>query len=523
MKQHLCSLFLAASICLAASAQDPYFNNTLVNTSDIFGTSRFVSMGGAMGALGADISAISSNPAGIALISKNDVSLTAGASWLSNNSARGFADRTFAQFNQFGAVASFRLGGSVNNINLAFNYQKKIDYNNSFRGSTHTAASWSDQLNGLADEAWKYKGLIYEMPSDYDISMYGFADYVLLFGEAGDPIKKYSGDMNETWVVTRGSLSSYEINLSTNIKNRFFLGLTIGVDDVDFSREVEYNEERKSLKGDFQDFLYNNLQRVSGNGYNVKLGAIVRPFENNPFRVGLTVETPTWYDLKYIDDPRLTTHYEVLDETIIYDSQYLYDYYLNDYADGYVNYMEYKLNTPWKIRTQIGSTVGKIFAFGMEYEYARYSGTTMRLPQYYGGSTYDMDFKNATYDILKPQHTFRAGLEFKPLNSLSLRIGYNFISSTTREGAYWDPAMSNTTLAYPTGLDYMNLSDVNIITAGVGYRYKWLYADLAYKCRKQTGDYFPFNPEWSGMPASSCLIPVDLTKHTLTATIGVRF
>ncbi|MDE5787125.1 MAG: hemin receptor, partial [Bacteroidaceae bacterium] len=54
-------LLMATAI---AKAQDTYMNDRLTATDDIDGTARFVGMGGAMGALGADLSVISSNPAG---------------------------------------------------------------------------------------------------------------------------------------------------------------------------------------------------------------------------------------------------------------------------------------------------------------------------------------------------------------------------------------------------------------------------------------------------------------------------
>ena len=51
---------------LTVSAQETYENARLMET-DLNGTARYVAMGGAMDALGADISTISTNPAGIGL------------------------------------------------------------------------------------------------------------------------------------------------------------------------------------------------------------------------------------------------------------------------------------------------------------------------------------------------------------------------------------------------------------------------------------------------------------------------
>lgn len=57
-----CTLLAMAT----ASAQNAYDAEKLLG-NDLNGTARFVGMGGAMGALGGDISVMSSNPAGIGI------------------------------------------------------------------------------------------------------------------------------------------------------------------------------------------------------------------------------------------------------------------------------------------------------------------------------------------------------------------------------------------------------------------------------------------------------------------------
>ena len=57
-------LLAAGLISSAAVAQNQYDALKLMN-NDLNGTARFVGMGGAMSALGADISTIGTNPAGI--------------------------------------------------------------------------------------------------------------------------------------------------------------------------------------------------------------------------------------------------------------------------------------------------------------------------------------------------------------------------------------------------------------------------------------------------------------------------
>ena len=71
--------FLAAMsfTAVAAFGQETYENTNLVE-NDLNGTARYVGMGGAMDALGADISTIGTNPAGIGLFRKSQVTGTFG-------------------------------------------------------------------------------------------------------------------------------------------------------------------------------------------------------------------------------------------------------------------------------------------------------------------------------------------------------------------------------------------------------------------------------------------------------------
>ena len=60
-----------------ANAQETYENANIV-TGDLNGTARYVGMGGAMDALGAEISTISTNPAGLGLFRSSQISATGG-------------------------------------------------------------------------------------------------------------------------------------------------------------------------------------------------------------------------------------------------------------------------------------------------------------------------------------------------------------------------------------------------------------------------------------------------------------
>ena len=72
MKKIFVSIFVLAT-AMPVVAQETY-ENAKIATEDLNGTARYVGMGGAMDALGADISTIGSNPAGIGLFRKSNIS-----------------------------------------------------------------------------------------------------------------------------------------------------------------------------------------------------------------------------------------------------------------------------------------------------------------------------------------------------------------------------------------------------------------------------------------------------------------
>ena len=70
---------LAVLVATSVSAQTVYDAANIIS-KDLNGTARFVGMGGAMGALGGDISTIGTNPAGIGIYRSNDAMVSFGFS-----------------------------------------------------------------------------------------------------------------------------------------------------------------------------------------------------------------------------------------------------------------------------------------------------------------------------------------------------------------------------------------------------------------------------------------------------------
>lgn len=536
-------IFLTASLALgltsAMQAQDTYLNERLVNTSsELNGTARYVGMGGAMGALGADMSTMSYNPAGIGLYRRSDISFTAGAQW--NASGVDGIRNTRGTFDQLGFVWSTRTDSDkMTHFNFGFNYQKKINYGQGFVADNLNLKGLSqmDQMAELVNEGY---GTTYNLPGAAEY--FGFLTPSL--SDNGNPIEvngqkqyfnKYNGEQAFYTHNQWGGLNAFDVNLSGNVNDRVYWGVTLGFESLKYRAEGDYFE-KSSIKedgilkiGDYS--LYNNYA-IDGSGFNLKLGLIARPFEESAFRVGLAMETPSWYQLTS------STLFQLYDEV---------DGVGYSRVKGQMDesYLEYSLRNPIKGRFSMGSSVGNFLLWDVDYEIANYGRTAMGYPRNdsYDGSTslFNNQPDNAMNKLSKRtlglQHTVRAGIEVKPTSSVAVRAGYNYSSSPykTEKPSFDQYSLDSYAMDYMTHTNYMKVGDTHTVTLGLGYKYKSFYADLAYKYRNQQADFYHFddtfnqedpiiteNGQPGGKPVSLSPVQANLSRHQITCTLGFK-
>ena len=427
-------------------------------------------------------------------------------------------DGSRVSFDQAGGILVFDFDGdfgALKNINIGVNYQKHRNF--LFNQKTDLNLDGSSQTFQLADMA--NKGLLDAGLYNSSASSHNKVDYNHFMGDAAylatfeskngcvlptdvddadNPVMEY-GYYPYDGVPAKygyhekaeyGSNNQCDINISTNISDKLFLGMSFGVYDLDYSRESSYSE----LGADNNDYEILSSYNTSGDGYDVKFGAILRPIEDNPFRIGLAVHTPTYY--------RFT------------DSNYG-EMYLNGNGVAYIDNedFEYRYRTPWKFNASLGYTFGKFAAVGAEYEVSDLSTAKYSDFEDYGGLQYFKAINRATKDMLATQHIIRVGAEVKPTDDISLRAGYNFVSSPFKSGCYrsidYDGVYTET--------DYTNWKAINRLTFGLGYKFKGGYFDVAYQLQLQKGDYYAFDDVY--------LKPTKINNNRsqVMATLGFRF
>lgn len=509
-----CALLAIAT----ASAQNAYDTEKLLG-SDLNGTARFVGMGGAMGALGGDISVMGSNPAGIGIFRSNDVSVSFGfnnTSTKSNFSGVSMKeDRTRASFDQIGFVYSNKIGNntSLRFVNFGFNYHKSKNFNRLFSmggALDNLSQSWQ-----LAQEMERYglTGSEYNDILDVDNPYTKYWNELPVLGVMGvrtglvdwqDPQQKspfgWDGFNNNFFSEETGGINQYDFNISFNIEDRVYLGATLGVYDVNYNRYTSYTENLNDVEGkDNGGYTLDNYYNLEGTGIDLKLGVIVRPLEESPFRIGLAVHTPTWYDLRESYDATLSSDILAMPEPY---SQTLSNFLPSDYLT-----YDYHLVTPWKFNVSTGTTFAGAVAVGAEYEYQDYSSSKLKDVD---GYTLDGP-QDAVKNSLKGIHTFRLGMEARVVPEFSIRAGYNYSSAAFKNDAY------NALAVYSTRTDFNNTESKNTLTFGIGYRGSIIYADLAYKYDMYKSKFYAFDD--IDLPATK----VDNSRHQLLLTVGARF
>lgn len=481
----ICLFAAVALVALQAQAQetratgDAYMAGQLA-TEDLNGTARFVGMGGAMDALGADISVIGTNPAGVGLFRKSHISGSFGLN--SQVDGKTFADgsKTNASFDQVGFVYSSRTG-QQSYINFAFNFHKSRNFDyvlsaaNKLNGSAQANQTAYKDMNGLYNKNYLIESQLDNLYLNNMVLEYDETDkeyYVVDFEG-----KDYEFDRAHT-----GYIGEYDINLSGNVNNRFYWGLTVGIHDVHYQGYSEYFERLNSNL--HPEVLISDNLKITGTGYSVKLGAIVRPFEESAFRLGAAVSTPIFYKLT-------TTNYTTIG-TNVDDSQAGEDF---------------RFNTPWKFSLSAGHTIGNNLALGAVYEYADYGACDMRTID---GRTYDYwsdtEYDNSSSDqvmkrqiekTLKGVSTLKLGAELKPTPQLALRVGYNYISPVYQENAVRDQTVPSPGVYYASSTDYTNWKDTHRLTFGIGTNIDKFRIDLAYQYQMRNGDFYPFMKNYS--------------------------
>ena len=374
-------LFLAATLCVAfiSNAQTLGYNDIGVQFSkeNINGTARFNAMSGAFGALGGDLSALETNPAGAAVFLKSEFTLTFGtnniettSNYYGNNQ---FSESNNADITQSGGVFVFNTYSRNSNwgkIALGFNYSLANDFENFWIANGNSNyPTWIDDAN------------------DEDI---------LYLNSNGQYFEN----------LTDGKNSKYTFTFASEYNENLYLGASISSYDIEHYQQILLEEYNNDGNGNNLDASLIQELFTYGEGFSFNFGLISKPNEN--LRLGLAYKSPVWYNLSedYLESD-LEVYYSNTDEL------------LTDYSG--INTFDYKLKTPSKFTGSFAYIFDKQGLISIDYIYKNYSDVKL--------SNSNFSIENQAFKSdLESTGELRIGTEWR-FDDVSLRGGYHIEKS----------------------------------------------------------------------------------------------
>lgn len=458
------------------------------------GTVRFQTLGGANTALGGDIANGHTNPAGLGFCRTSQFSLTTA---LNLNAARAtfFGGTTpdnrlnvniehagflIARENDYGTDnkgGAFAI--SVSRIN---DFQQNITYQ-SVRDSTSIIDFFLEQTDKKTP--WKY----FDNQSNeiIDINALAYQSYLI----NPDYEKNLSDDRKNTYfsfvpagknrkeeyIRTRGGQYQWDFSYGGNYADRFYYGLGVGVQTVNYRQEREYTETMLG-KSPLSSLLFKDTHQVTGAGVNLSLGLIFRPHDF--VRIGLSGTTPTVIRLSEVYEASLTANYnnvtfrpsDFIDDPGLKKSfqQSEKIVQLNTQAHSTVPLKaDYTLVSPYRFSAGIAFFAGKLGFLSADVGYVGYHKTWLT-----GGAESKINFQadnNSIGNLYKGTYNFKVGMEVR-LDHFRIRGG----------AAYYDsPFLSDKTAPATLGL-----------SAGIGIRKEEFYFDFGLMGKNIQSTYSPY-------------------------------
>ncbi len=478
----------------------------------IGGSSRFTAMGGAFGAVGADLSCAGFNPAGLGLFRRGEVAFSGGLRLTRNEASiyktnTSVADVKFA-FNNFGIAYAWesRYDPDSRHV-IAFNNAQVLNFSNSttMSGYTNNSSILKDMKN-LADEQRN----IFTLNNSYEGLAY---DTYLLDddtnGKFNSLVDLKRSVLQSRDLVTSGRVNELNFSYAYSYKDKFYLGASVGVPRVEFtSTTTHYESDTKdsmrvsfsdsstytttyidglpNLHSDyinklgFHDLEYTEYFKTQGSGLNLKLGGLVRV--TDAVRLGMYFHTPTVYFLNDVYYNSMSASFDKNPGSPI-NSKYP--------QDG--GYFEYRVITPSRLSFNSAFIIKKMAVIGIDYELVNY-GNARFLPN---KSTSFSDANSAIKNKYKAGHNLRLGAEVN-LKPVMVRAGY------AMQGSPFGDVFSGNFVRHNFSL-------------GLGFRGKgkW-YFDVHWVKSISTEDYFLFT-------TLNTKAQIKYSAASLGATVGIKF
>lgn len=461
-------LTVIAGLAMTFSQAQDITDAVRYSSESLSGTARFRAMGGAFGALGGDLSAISINPAGSAIFTQSHATVSLNYNQRKNETGyfNGITSNKNSDVNldQAGAVFLFNSTNPENKwskFTVGVNYSQTNNFDDNWEARGVSSNSIDNYFLGYAD------GIPLELLETIDnetvADLYaylgeneGFAAQQAFLGYQAYIINPDSntldnttynsaiapGNFNQQFVYAATGLNGkVAFNFASEFDNFISFGANLNAHFLNYDRSTRFIETNSNTGSETNEVIFSNNLSTTGNGFSFQAGTIAKLNEN--FRLGVSYETPTWFTINERTTQRLESFSAVANERDVVNPNVL-----NIYPD-------YKLKTPGKLTGSLAILFGTQGLLSFDYSYRDHTNTELR-------PTGDPEFmfqNNLMAENLKAASTYRIGGEYR-IENWSLRGGYRFEESPYK--------------------NEITIGDLTGYSAGLGYNFGNIKLDLAY-------------------------------------------
>ena len=484
----------------------------------VTGSARFQAIGGNHSALGADVSSAAGNPAGLGFYTRSEFSFTPAYQSISNKSIYAVEpNRTnSSDVNNFnianigvvfgGGEPSYR-DGWRGSFAISYSRQNTLFNNINFTGNNATSSitdSYAESVNrqvqnGNITQSGLIGGLNNGGPNNFPSSanLYYWGYVIDAVNNTNTPFSgiEPNSKVNQNLdFQSTGRISQWTIAYGGTANEKFYIGGSLGIPSYRYETVKKFSETFQTPQ-EIRGFTDTRILASSGSGLNLTIGAIIKP--SDAVRFGLTIVTPTWYDVDESSSTSLNVDVDPNkgvnigsnpDATILNRLQSVGYKTIKKGNDIFITNIprlstetfqdNYQLRTPLKVSGGAAFFFKKKGFISADVEYVAYKGMNIST-QDQNAYIYE-DLLNSTDNVKLFYNNvlnMKVGGEYR-MGNVSLRGGVNYMQNP-----------------YSTAFDRSKTIDRSqmIYSTGVGYRTNEFYVDVTGMYGSTQASYTPYS------------------------------
>jgi hypothetical protein len=480
------------------------------STSYSTGTARMQALGGASSALGADLSALTGNPAGLGFYTRSEVNMSLAYTGIQTKSSylatADEASESQIQMPTLGMViSSNNLGGGEWHGSFGFGYSRQAIFIQPIQisGTNNrsslldnfiekandkgaTGATLDDEYDSYSGTASSAEALAYQTYLINPNSVTGGAPFERF--QPLLPTNQYGTASNS------GALTSWDFAYGATYRDQFYVGAALHFSKISSSSSTTWEDEFVGAKN-VAGFQYAETLLTNGSGIALSLGGIYKV--NPSLRLSLAFRSPTYYDqMNETYDARLFPN--VIGIPAIGSTG-------NPITITKVNPMRlttneftYQFLSPMKVSGGFALFFSKKGFLTADLEYVGYGGMKVYSAELGGGANqaFQTKYNSQIARNFEGALNIKVGSEIRISPSLSVRGGAALFGG-----------------GYAASYDTIDRNALQF-SGGIGYRKSNFYLDLTAIQRTQKDAYTPYTLK-NAADFSSATLDITTTQFML--------